>query len=262
MKNLITFIRKNKSIAIFTTAFIFFSINKSFAAETGGLPYVDFIQSADTPQENALAVKQLLLLSVLTLLPTILLTLTPFVRFSIILSMLRQALGLNQTPPNQVLLVLALFMSLTTMSGVFSEINENAIKPYMNDQINIEQAFENTNKPIREYMFKQVGESELSLFLNLNKKINDVPIPKTYAGIPNEVLFPAYLVNEVKQGLFIGVIISIAFVGIDLATSAVLQAMGMMMLSPMIISSILKLILFIFAYGFELVIQTSVLSIK
>ena len=252
---------KAKIIVCFIAALFIIGIHTNVSCAEG-LPYLDFVKEAGTPTENALAVKQLLLLSVFTLIPSIILTLTPFVRFSIVLSMLRQALGLNQTPPNQVLLALALFMSVTVMSGVFTEINDKAIKPYMNNEISIEQAIKNTNEPVREYMFKQVGDSELSLFINLNKKINNEPTPKTYRDIPNKVLFPAYLVGEVKQGLFIGVIISIVFVCIDLATSAILQAMGMMMLSPMVVSGIFKLILFIFAYGFELVIQASMLSIK
>lgn len=257
--------QKNKTrikYVFFLIAVLFLTYKQTQPSFAEGLPYVDFVKEASTPTENALAVKQLLILSVFTLIPSIILTLTPFVRFSIILSMLRQSLGLNQTPPNQVLLALALFMSITVMSGVFSEVNDQAIKPYMNNEINIKKAMDNASKPVREYMFKQVGESELSLFINLNKKINNDPIPKTYRDIPNKVLFPAYLVSEIKQGLFIGVIISIIFVCIDLATSAILQAMGMMMLSPMVISGIFKLILFIFAYGFELVIQASMLSIK
>lgn len=227
-----------------------------------GLPYLDVVKEANTKTENAFAVKQILLLTVLTLIPSIILMLTPYVRITIVLSIMRQSLGLNQTPPNQALLALALFMSLISMSPMISEINENAIEPYMNDKITVEQAISEANTPIREFMFKQVGESELSLFINLDTRVTGNAKPKTYADIPNKVLFPAFMTSEIKKGLFIGIIVSISFVVIDLATSAILQGMNMMMLSPMVISGIFKLLLFVFANGFELIIQATMLSIK
>lgn len=250
-----------KKINIFL-AFLFFIviIPKNTYAE--GLPYLDIVKEASNPTENAFAVKQLLTLSILTLIPSLVLMLTPFVRISIVLSLMRQALGLNSTPSNQALLTLALFMSLISMSPMISEINTNAIEPYLNNKINIEQAVKNADKPIREYMFKQVDNSELSLFINLNAKKSNEKIPKTYSDIPNKVLYPAYMVGEIKKGLFIGIIVSVSFVMIDLATSAILQGMNMMMLSPMVVSGIFKLLLFIFANGFELIIQATMLSIK
>lgn len=250
--------RATRFFAALTILFIMVP-GKSYAE---GLPYLNIVKEASTPTENAFAVKQILILTVLTLIPSIVLMLTPFVRITIVLSIMRQSLGLNQTPPNQALLALALFMSLISMSPMVSEINEKAIEPYMNDKITIEQAINEANTPIREYMFKQVGKSELSLFINLDTHVTGDKAPKTYADIPNKVLFPAYMTSEIKKGLFIGIIVSISFVVIDLATSAILQGMNMMMLSPMVISGIFKLLLFIFANGFELIIQATMLSIK
>lgn len=233
--------------------------NLSFAE---GLPYVDVIKEASTPKENAFAVKQLVLLTVLTLIPSLILMLTPFVRISIVLSIMRQSLGLNQSPPNQVLLALALFMTIIVMSPTITKINDEAIKPYMEDKLTVEQAIETGNLAIREHMFKQVGESELSLFINLNARVNNDKIPEKYSDVPNTVLFPAYMVSEVKSGIFIGIVVSIAFVLIDLATASVLNGMQMMMLSPQVISVVFKMMLFIFANGFETIIQATMLSIK
>lgn len=251
---------KNTFKTLLLVALVLLINTKSASAE--GLPYINFIEEAKTPTENAFAVKQLLLLTTLTLIPSLILMLTPFVRISIVLSIMRQSLGLNQSPPNQVLLTLALLMSLMAMGPTISTINNDALKPYMEDKITIETALSNANKPIRDYMFKQVDKEELSLFLNLNKNINNEPIPKKYKDIPNTVLFPAYIIHEIKTGIFIGIIISIAFVIIDLATASVLLGMGMMMISPATISVIFKMMLFIFANGFEFIIQATMLTIK
>ena len=238
---------------------IFMKPSNSFAE---GLPYLDIIGEASTPQENAFAVKQLVLLTILTLIPSIILMLTPFVRISIVLSIMRQSLGLNQSPPNQVLLALSLFMTIIAMTPTITKINSESIEPYMNNKISIEQAIENANAPIREHMFKQVGKDELSLFINLNSKMANAETPKKYADVPNTVLYPAYMVSEIKTGIFIGIIVSIAFVLVDLATSSILMGMQMMMLSPQVISIVFKLMLFIFANGFEVIIQATMLSIK
>lgn len=260
MLNFIKFTKNNKKIitSIFLLTLIAFP-NLSFAE---GLPYIDVIKEASTPQENAFAVKQLVLLTILTLIPSLILMLTPFVRISIVLSIMRQSLGLNQSPPNQVLLALAMFMTIIVMSPTITQVSNEAVKPYMEDKITIEQAIEKGNLSIREHMFKQVGESELSLFINLNARANKQETPKTYSDVPNTVLFPAYMVSEVKAGIFIGIVISIAFVLIDLATASVLNGMQMMMLSPQVISVVFKMMLFIFANGFETIIQATMMSIK
>lgn len=251
-----------KNIPVVFLLITVFFISRPITGFAEGLPYLDVVKEATTPTENAFAVKQLILLTVLTLIPSIVLMLTPFVRISIVLSIMRQSLGLNQAPPNQALLALALFMSLISMSPVISKINTDAFKPYMNNEISVEEALSKANTPVREYMFRQVDNSELSLFINLNAKASGEKMPEKYSDIPNKVLYPAYMVGEIKKGLFIGIIVSIAFVVIDLATSAILQSMNMMMLSPMVVSGIFKLLLFIFANGFELIIQATMLSIK
>lgn len=252
--------KNKKYILCFLMVILFFNLQSSVYAE--GLPYIDIVKEASTPQENSFAVKQLIMLSVLTLIPSLILMLTPFVRISIVFSIMRQSLGLNQSPPNQVLLAISLFMTLIAMTPTLSKLNEESFKPYLNDKISIETAIETGNGAIREYMFKNVGESELSLFINLDSKMNDREIPETYADVSNTVLFPAYMVSEIKSGIFIGVVISIIFAFIDLGTATLLMGMQMMMLSPQTISVVFKLMLFIFANGFETIIQAIMLTLK
>lgn len=264
MNNKINFFKKyNKVIFFIILTFCFIkNMQSSVYVYAEGLPYLDIVKEATTPQENSFAVKQLLLLSVLTLIPSLLLMLTPFVRIGIVFSIMRQSLGLSQSPPNQVLLAISLFMTIIAMSPTLSKLNTEAIQPYMNDEITIEQALDSGNKTIREYMFSKVGESELSMFINLDAEMNSTEIPKTYSEVSNTLLFPAYMVTEIKAGIFIGIIISIVFTLIDLATASILMGIQMMMLSPQVISVVFKMMLFIFVNGFELIIQATMLSLK
>lgn len=259
MERIIKKINKNYALCILT-ALVFFNFQSSVFAE--GLPYIDIVKEATTPQENSFAVKQLLMLSILTLIPSLILMLTPFVRISIVFSIMRQSLGLNQSPPNQSLLAISLFMTIIAMTPTLSKLNEETFKPYLNDKITVEQAIETGNSTIREYMFSHVGEKELSLFINLDAQMNDKEIPETYREVSNTILFPAYMISEIKAGIFIGIIISILFTAIDLATATLLMGMQMMMLSPQTISVVFKLMLFIFANGFEVIIQAIMLSLN
>ena len=260
MENKIGIFNKNKAIIIMIlTAVIIHAKINSFAE---GLPYLDVVKEASTPQENSLAVKQLLLLSVLTLIPSIILMLTPFVRISIIFSIMRQSLGLNQSPSNQVLLAISLFMTIIAMTPTISKLTDESFKPYLEDKITVEQAIDKANLVVREHMFKNVGESELALFINLDSEINGKETPEKYSDVSNTVLFPAYMISEVKAGIFIGTIVAILFVLVDLGTASFLMALQMMMLSPQTVSVVLKLMLFIFANGFEVIIRAVMLSLK
>ena len=242
--------------------FVMFSEVDVFAEPltSNNLPYLNFVNEASTPQENVFDLKTFLIFTVLTLVPSILITITPFVRIIIVLSIMRQSLGLQQSPPNQVLVSLALFLTILSMSPVIKNVNDKSIQPYLNNKISIEEAFDNANKPIREFMFKQVGDSELALFLNLNSEINHTETPKYYKDFPNSVLVPSFMVSEIKKGVFIGVLMSIAFVVIDLTTASVLMGMGMMMISPLTISFIFKILLFVMVNGFDLIIQATMYS--
>ncbi|MBQ3423254.1 MAG: flagellar type III secretion system pore protein FliP [Romboutsia sp.] len=258
-------IKKIFTLPIIVIIGILLLSTSSFAEPTStssNLPYFDFIKESSTPEENVFAVKTFLIFTVLSLAPSILITITPFVRIIIVLSIMRQSLGLQQTPPNQVLVSLALFLTLISISPIISEVNDNSIKPYLESKITIEEAFNNANKPLREFMFNQVGDTELALFINLHSDINNVEAPEYYKDVPNTVLIPAFMVSEVKKGVFIGVLISIAFIVIDLATASVLMGMGMMMVSPMVVSFIFKVLLFVMVNGFDLIIQTTMYSFK
>lgn len=198
-------------------------------------------------------VKILLLITVLAVLPSILIMLTCFPRIIIVLSLIRNGLGLQSMPPNQVLIALALFLTLFVMNPVISEINEVAYKPYIENRIDEDQAFELAMEPVRAYMYKQTYEDDLGYFVsaaNLTDEIQSVD------DIPNAVLIPAYMTSEIKRGFQIGFFLYIPFVVIDMIVASVLMSMGMMMLPPTVISLPFKLLLFVLVDGWMLTVQT------
>ncbi|MGN0290529.1 MAG: flagellar type III secretion system pore protein FliP [Lachnospiraceae bacterium] len=194
-------------------------------------------------------IKILLFLTVISLAPSILIMLTSFTRIIVVLHFLRTAIGTQTVPPNQVLIGLALFLTLFIMSPVFSQINEEAIKPLDAGEITQEEALEIGMKPIREFMYGQTQVKDINLFC----EIADV----TYEDkdeIPNTVLIPAFIISELRQAFIIGFLIYIPFIVIDMVVSSVLMSMGMMMLPPTTISLPFKILLFILADGWDLVI--------
>ncbi len=198
-------------------------------------------------------VQILLLITVLGVLPSILIMLTCFPRIIIVLSLIRNGLGLQSMPPNQVLIALALFLTLFVMNPVISEINEVAYKPYIEERIDEDQALELAMQPVRAYMFKQTYEDDLGYFVsaaNLTDEIQSVD------DIPNAVLIPAYMTSEIKRGFSIGFFLYIPFVVIDMIVASVLMSMGMMMLPPTVISLPFKLLLFVLVDGWMLTVQT------
>jgi len=196
----------------------------------------------------SLSLQILILMSLLTILPSLILMMTSFTRIIIVLSILRQALGLQQTPPNQVLVGLSLFLSLFIMAPTISAINEQAIEPYGQDQISIETAVEISGTVFHEFMMKQTRKSDLKLFMELSKT-PDVAEPK---DVPFSILLPAYVTSELKTAFQIGFLIFLPFLVIDLVVASTLMALGMMMLSPTIISMPFKLLLFVLVDGWAL----------
>ena len=185
----------------------------------------------------------------LTLLPSLLLAMTAFVRIIIVLSILRQALGTGQTPPNLVLVGLAMFLTLFVMSPVLREVYQTALQPYMNSGMGLEEALAAAEKPIREFMVRQTREEHIALFMDIARN-------KAAAGaeeVPFTTLVAAFLTSELTSAFTIGFLIYIPFVVIDMIVSAVLMSMGMMMLSPMMISMPLKLMLFVLVDGWALI---------
>ena len=195
-----------------------------------------------------LSLQILVLMGLLTILPSMLLMMTSFTRIIIVLSILRQALGLQQTPPNQVLIGLSLFLSMFVMAPTFTEINTRAVGPYAADTIELETAIEISGQEFHKFMIKQTRQTDLKLFMDL-AKAKPVATPK---DIPFSILLPAFVTSELKTAFQIGFMIFLPFLVIDLVVASTLMALGMMMLSPTIISMPFKLLLFVLVDGWAL----------
>jgi flagellar biosynthetic protein FliP len=205
--------------------------------------------------EDAQTIDIIMLLTILTLLPSIVIMLTGFSRIVIILSFLRSALGMQQTPPNQVIIGLALFLTLFVMSPVVTRVYEDAYVPYSNGEIEQDEFFERAMEPTREFMFRQTYKTDLSFFVGMSGE--------SAAGIediPNRVLIPAFLTSEIKHAFMIGFFIYIPFIVIDMVVASTLMAMGMMMLPPAMISLPFKVLLFVMVDGWQLVMGSVVKS--
>jgi flagellar biosynthetic protein FliP len=224
----------------------------SDAMAQSGLPVFSVSDGADGNAEYSLTLQVLLLMSVLTLIPSLLIMMTSFVRVIIVLSLLRQAIGTAQTPPNQVLVGIALFLTLFIMAPVFQQVYDDAIIPYINSEASANDAFDAAIVPMREFMILQTREEDMSAFMD----IASVELTTPYEEVPLSVLIPAFMTSELKTAFTIGFMIYIPFVIIDLVVASVLMSMGMMMLSPMMISMPFKLMLFVLSDGWLLVMQS------
>jgi flagellar biosynthetic protein FliP len=216
-------------------------------AQAQGIPMLN-VSNAKGGQQYSLTLQLLALMTTLTLLPSMLLMMTSFVRIIIVLSLLRQALGTGQTPPNMVLVGLSLFLTLFIMSPVFDNIYQNALLPYMNGSMPFEKALSLAEAPVRNFMTLQTREDDITMFMQIAQK-KEVT---SAAEVPFTTLMPAFITSELKSAFTIGFMIYIPFVVIDLIVASVLMSMGMMMLSPMIISMPFKLMLFVLVDGWTL----------
>jgi len=244
---------KKKSIFIFAISFLFAHL--ALAQVT--LPTLNLgFKTTENPTDVVNAIKLVILMTVLTLAPAILIMMTGFARVLIVLSFLRQAMGVQQLPPNQLLVGLSLFITFFVMQPVFTEINQKSLQPYIAGQLAQEQAFENAVTPLRRFMFSQTREQDLALFLKLSK----VEQPKTRADVPTMVLIPAFITSELKTAFMIGFIIFLPFLIIDILAASVLMAMGMMMVPPAVISLPFKIMLFVMVDGWTLLIGSMVKS--
>ena len=203
-------------------------------------------------QSFSLSIQILVFMTLLTLLPAAVLSMSAFVRVIIVLSILRQALGTAQTPPNQVLLGIALFLTFFVMAPVIDEINAQAVKPFVAEEINAEQAFDLGIQPLRNFMLDQTRESDLQLFAGIAGHA-DIASPD---DVPLSIIIPSFMVSELKTAFQIGFLVFIPFLVIDLVVSSVLMSMGMMMLSPMLISLPFKIMLFVLVDGWALILGT------
>ncbi|MBN1537983.1 MAG: flagellar type III secretion system pore protein FliP [Anaerolineales bacterium] len=207
-------------------------------------------------QKISSGVELLVLLTVLSIAPSILVLCTSFTRIVIVLSLLRSAIGSPQIPPNQVLVGLSLIMTFFIMSPVYNEINDQAFKPFKNGQISQTVAFEKAAQPVREFMFTQTRNKDLELFI----KMSDSAQPEALDDIPTTVLLPAFIISELRSAFIMGFAIYVPFLIIDLVVSSILLAMGMMMLPPSMISLPFKLLLFVMVDGWYLIAQSLSLS--
>ncbi len=231
--------------------------SKTAFAQAVTLPSINLgFKSTDNPNEVVNAIKIVLMLTVLSLAPAILIMMTSFTRIIVVLSFVRQALGTQQMPPNQLLVGLALFLTFFIMGPAFNQINENALKPYLDNRISQDRAVDEALAPIRAFMWKQTRPTDVNLFIKLAK----IAKPKTRADVPTTVLIPSFIISELKTAFQIGFIIYLPFLVIDLVISSVLMAMGMMMLPPVVISLPFKIMLFVLVDGWTLLVGSLVQS--
>lgn len=228
-------------------------------AESGAvtLPTLQIgLDEATNPKQVSVLIQILLLFTVLSMAPAILLMTTCFTRLVVAFSFLKNAMGTQQMPPSQVLIGLSLFLTLFIMTPVFTQINQKAISPYMAEKITIEQAYEEGVKPMRTFMFRQTREKDLALFLSIAKAAK----PQNEDDVPLATLIPAFMISELKTAFQIGFILFLPFLIIDMVVASVLLSMGMMMLPPIMVSLPFKLLLFVLADGWYLVVGSLVKS--
>ena len=230
----------------------------SLAADPDALPAFISIGMDQTqePGKMAVVLQIFLLMTILSLAPAILIMLTSFTRVVIVLSLLRRALGTMQMPPNQVIVGLALFLTFFIMTPVWQQVNQNALQPFLDEKINQQQALQAAAEPLRKFMFKQTREKDLALFVDIAK----VERPKDTDDVPTSVLIPSFIISEVKTAFQIGLLLYVPFLIIDMVVASVLLSMGMMMLPPIMISLPFKLMLFVLADGWNLLIGSLVRS--
>ncbi|MGY9053512.1 MAG: flagellar type III secretion system pore protein FliP [Rhodobacterales bacterium] len=241
----------SSSLALLLKALIplLFLASGSVGAQVG-LPAISVSQTPDGT-EYSLTLQILILMTVLTLLPSLLIMMTSFVRIIIVMSLLRQAIGTAQTPPNTVLVGISLFLTFFIMSPILNEIYDDSITPYLNAEISVERAVEVAQIPLRAFMLSQTREDDIAVF-------SDIAGQEYNEGdeVPLSILLPSFMTSELKTAFTIGFLIYIPFVIIDLVVASVLMSMGMMMLSPMMISMPFKLMLFVLADGWILIMQS------
>jgi flagellar biosynthetic protein FliP len=252
---------KNFFLVFFTVCiFISFFPQPCLAQEeptdTGipGFPYIDLnVREAKTNKEVALSIQLLLLLSVLTIAPSIVILMTSFLRIAIVFDFIKRSLSLQQVPPAQVLMGIALFLTLFIMWPTFTEIYENAFKPFAAEEIGIEELYKNAEAPLRIFMFRQLDNNydNIRLFMNMQ----NMPKPKTDKDVPTHILIPAFVLNELTIAFKIGIFLFLPFIIIDMVVASTLMSMGMIMLPPVMISMPFKLILFVLVNGWDLIIK-------
>lgn len=226
------------------------------AAWPAGLPLMTSSPGPGGGQSYSLSLQMLLFMTSLTFLPAMVLMMTSFTRIVIVLSLLRQALGTQSTPPNQVVVGLSLFLTLFIMGPTLDQVYANAWQPFSADKISMDQALDAASKPMKTFMLRQTREKDLQFFIEISQS----PKPATPADVSMKTLIPAYIISELKTAFQIGFMVFIPFLIIDLVVASILMAMGMMMVSPALISLPFKLMLFVLVDGWTLLMGSLVQS--
>jgi flagellar biosynthetic protein FliP len=222
----------------------------AFAVDTG-IPAVQLVTNEDGSQSYSITLQVLALMTALTFLPAMLMMMTSFTRIIVVFAILRQALGLQQTPSNQIILGLSLFLTIFIMSPVLERVNAEAVQPYMNEELAPLDAVKQASIPFRQFMLAQTREDDLALFMRISGEVADSPEEVSFW-----VLMPAFVTSELKTAFQIGFILFLPFLVIDMVVASILMAMGMMMLSPIIISLPFKIMFFVLIDGWALIMGT------
>lgn len=241
-------------LVLLITTFLLTSCDSTSALSAPGVTFS--LTSADNPEQVTSGVQLLVLLTVLSLAPSILILGTSFTRIVIVLSMVRNAIGTPAIPPNQVVIGLSLLLTFFVMGPVYTEINREAIQPFINKQIDQQTAIANAIEPVREFMFKQTREKDIQLFIEMS----GAEQPATLEDISTTALFPAFVISELKTALTMGFLLYVPFLIIDLVISSILLSLGMMMLPPSLVSLPFKLLLFVMVDGWYLITRSLMLS--
>lgn len=216
------------------------------------------VGTAENPEQVASTLQVILVLTLATIAPGILMMTTSFVRIVVIIGFLRNALATQNVPPNQVIVSLAMFLTFYIMAPYWSQANDNGLQPYLAGQISQEEAINNVLEPMREFMFRQTRESDLALFVNLS----EAERPETQEDVSTFVLIPAFMISELKTAFQIGFMLYVPFIVIDMIVATTLMSMGMMMLPPVMISLPFKILLFVMIDGWHLLIQSIIVSFR
>ena len=248
--------RAGTAVAAFLLALILVSLTPA-AAPAQVFPKISVgVESAEDPDDLSMALQIVLMLTVLTLAPSILVMMTSFIRIAVVLSFLRQAIGTNQMPPNQLIVALALILTFFIMAPVGNQAYENGLKPYLDGEINRDVAFDKGMEPIRNFMLKQVSEKDLGLFV----KLSGMEQPKNKNDIPTRLLIPSFVLSELRTAFQIAFVIFIPFLIIDMVVASVLMSMGMLMLPPIMVALPFKILLFVLVDGWYLIAKALVES--
>ena len=230
-----------------------------FGADAVTIPTMNFQLSApDSPEQLVTSLNVLIILTLLFLAPSMILVMTTFTRFVIVFGFLRHAMGTQQTPPTQLLVMLAMILTFFVMEPVGQKAYDNGIKPYLQEKISYEEAFVKSSEPFKNFMIRNTREKDLALFIRMRKMDN----PKNINDVPLSVIIPAFVISEIKTAFEIGFLLFLPFLVIDMVVASILMSMGMMMLPPVMISLPFKILIFVLVDGWNLLIGNLIQSIK